>query len=112
MADHSHIDGLDKLRERIRMASIMACGGIPNAEAYEWACELRDLTRALADVSPKWEWDYGSLTHGPLSEPIWIAWDNGSVDYADEGASVDFTGCVGWMPATPPEAPAKSEPQP
>ncbi len=52
-----------------------------------------------------WEWDYGQLDSGCLDFPIWIAWDNGSVDYVDEGATVDFAGCVGWMRAAPPQYP-------
>lgn len=55
----------------------------------------------------RWEWDYGHLTHGEIESPIWIAWDNGNVDYVDAGASVDFTGCIAWMPANPPEAPSR-----
>lgn len=53
----------------------------------------------------RWEWDYGHLTHGRLEFPIWIAWDNGCVDYIDQGASVDFAGCVGWKRADPPAHP-------
>lgn len=43
-----HLDGLIRLRERIRMASVMACGGIPNAEAAGWSDELREIIQALA----------------------------------------------------------------
>lgn len=41
-----------------------------------------------------------------LEFPIWVAWNNGRVDYVDECACVDYTGCIGWMKVIPPAPPA------
>ena len=42
---------LEQLRGRIRRASVMACGGIPNQEAAGWADELTEAIAALAPAA-------------------------------------------------------------